>query len=139
MFWIFKIFPDWFWWLLLIAGLSSYFLSHLIPVKSYAVLVKNAAVATTLAVIFIFGLRYADGVWTEAAKELQHKVEVAQAQSATVNETIKTKVVVKTQVIKTRGNDIVTYVDREVAKGNSGCVITPEFITAHNRAAEQPK
>lgn len=139
MFWIFKIFPDWIWWFLLIAGLSGYFLAYLVPVKPYAVLLKNAALATTAAVIFIFGMQHADRTWTAAAQELQHKVDLAEAASASANETIKTKVIVKTQVIKTRGNDIVNYIDREVVRGDHGCVITPEFVNAHNRAAEQPR
>jgi hypothetical protein len=56
-----------------------------------------------------------------------------------------TKVVTKTQVIRTRGADIVKYVDREIvrydekfAKGGI-CEIPQEFIKAHNSAAEAPK
>jgi hypothetical protein len=55
------------------------------------------------------------------------------------------KVVTKTQVIKTRGEDIVKYVDREVVKYDTKfapgeeCEIPKEFIKAINDAAEGPK
>jgi hypothetical protein len=55
------------------------------------------------------------------------------------------KVVTKTQIIKTRGEDIVKYIDREIVKYDEKfakggvCEIPQEFIDAHNRAAEAPK
>jgi hypothetical protein len=55
-----------------------------------------------------------------------------------VNEVIKERVVTKTQVVKQRGEATVEYITREVVKHNAGCVIPPEFINAHNRAAETP-
>ena len=61
------------------------------------------------------------------------------------NTKITTKVVTKTQIIRTRGEDIVKYVDREIvkydekfAKGGE-CEIPKEFIKALNDAAEPPK
>jgi len=45
----------------------------------------------------------------------------------------------KTQVIRERGKDIVKYVDREVVKHDVNCVIPKEFVTIHNQAAEAPK
>jgi hypothetical protein len=138
MFLIFKIIPDWFWCLLLIAGLSGYFLSHLPPLKPHAFILKIVGSITTAASIFIFGMLYCNNAWKQAAAELQTKVDIAQAQSQVVNTEIKEKVVVKTQLIKTRGADIIQYVDREVVKHDNSCVIPKEFIDAHNRAAELP-
>lgn len=139
MFFIFKIFPDWFWWLLLIAGLSGYFLSHLNLLKPYHLLLKIVGCTTVATSIFILGMLYCDNAWKLAAAELQAKVDIAEAQAQTTNTEIREKLVVKTQVVKTRGADIVKYIDREVVKGNQNCVITPEFVEAHNRAAEPPK
>ena len=139
MFWIFKIFPDWFWWLLLIASLSGYFFSHFIPLKPYQKLIKitsGIGIATT---IFIFGMLYCDHAWKQAAQELQHKVTLAEQQSKTVNIQVKEKVIYKTQVIREQAKDIVQFIDREVVKYDNTCVIPLEFISAHNRAAESPK
>ena len=55
------------------------------------------------------------------------------------------KVVNKVQIVKTRGQDIVKYVDREIVKYDTKfapggvCEIPKEFVEAHNRAAEAPK
>ena len=124
--------------MLLTAGLFSYFLSHLVPLKTYQLPIKIAGGTTVAVVIFILGLLYANGVWQQAAQELQAKVAIAEAKSQVVNEVIKERVVTKTQVVKQRGEATVEYITREVVKHNAGCVIPPEFINAHNRAAETP-
>jgi uncharacterized membrane protein len=139
MFWILEIFPNWFWWLLLVAGLSGYFLSHLVPVKTYQLPIKIVSGMVVLAVIFIAGLLYANGVWQQAARDLQHKVEVAEAKSQQVNEVIKERVITKTQVIKQRGENTTEYITREVVKHDNSCVIPQEFVVAHNTAAKAPK
>jgi hypothetical protein len=139
MFFIFKILPDWFWWLLLIAGLSGYFLSHLPLLKPYAFILKIVGPSITAASIFILGMLYCDNTWKQAAAELQAKVVALQAQSEVINTTVKEKLVIKTQVIKTRGDNIIKYVDREVTKHDTSCVIPAEFVQAHNRAAEATK
>lgn len=139
MFWIFKIFPDWLWWLLLLAGIIGFLLSYLSLLKPYQVLLKNCGLAVVAAAIFILGMLYVDNTWKAAAQELERKVAELETKSQQVNEVIKEKIVTRTQVVKLRGDEIVKYIDREVAKTDVGCVISPEFIQAHNRAAEPPK
>lgn len=139
MFWIFKIFPDWIWWLLFLAGISAFVLSYLSLLKPYQVILKNAGLVVVVATIFIFGMLYADNTWKAAARELEAKIAVLETQSQQVNEVIKEKIVTKTQIVKVRGADTIKYIDREVTKTDSGCVISPEFVGAHNRAAEPPK
>lgn len=139
MFFIFKIIPDWFWLMLLIAGLCSYFLSYLSPVKAYVLPLKIVGCMVVALSIFIFGMLYCDRAWQQAAQELQDKVLLMEAKSAEVTETVKEKVIVKTQIIRQRGMDTVQYIDREVAKTDVACVVSPEFVQAHNRAAEPPK
>ena len=83
--------------------------------------------------------------WETRVKEMQEKVATAEAQSKEENVKIVEKVITKTQVIKTRGQDIVKYVDREIVKYDEKfakggiCEIPQEFIKAHNDAAEAPK
>jgi hypothetical protein len=73
--------------------------------------------------------------------QVLEEVRLAEAEkaSATANTKIETRVVNKTQYIKTRGADIVKYVDREVVKYDDVCKIPQPFIKAHNDAAEAPK
>jgi 4-hydroxyphenylpyruvate dioxygenase-like putative hemolysin len=83
--------------------------------------------------------------WRERVAEMEQKVAEAQAESQKVNETVKTRVVTKTQVIRTRGENIVKYVDREVIKYDTKfapggqCELPREFVKAINDAAEAPK
>jgi len=135
MFWILEIFAEWLWWLLLIAGFSGYFLSNLVPIKTYQLPVKIISGVVVAAVIFIFGMLYSDKTWQQAARELQAKVQVAEAESKTVNAQVETKVITRTQVIKQRGETVVKYIDRETVKIDERCVIPPEFVNAHNQAA----
>ena len=135
MFWILKIFPDWFWWLILLAGLSSYFIAQLPQLKLYKLPIKITGALLVAASIFIFGLDHADSRWQQAAKELQAKVQVAEAESKTVNAEVQTKVVTKTQVVRQRGETVIQYVDREVVKIDQQCKVPQEFVNAHNQAA----
>ena len=139
MFFIFKIMPDWIWWLIPVLGLSGFLLSYFPPLKPYDLILKTVGCTTIAIGIFILGMLYCNNAWNQAAKELQDKVAEIQIQSQANNEAIKEKVIVRTQTIKTRGDDVVKYVDREVVKFDSTCIIPKEFITAHNRAAEVPK
>ena len=78
-------------------------------------------------------------------KEVEAKLAQAELQSAKENTKIVTKVITKTQIVRTRGQDIVRYVDREIVKYDVKfapggiCEIPKEFIKAHNDAAEVPK
>jgi uncharacterized membrane protein len=139
MFWILEIFPPWIWWLLLIAGFSGYFLARFVPLKSYNLLLKIVSGMVVAAVIFIMGLLYADGVWQQAAKDLQQQVAAAEAKSQQVNIVVEERVVTKTQVVRERGASTVEYIVREVVKHDTSCTIPPEFVHAHNRAAEVPQ
>ena len=94
---------------------------------------------------FMSGAIYDNDAWEARVKEMEAKVAIAETQSKEENIKIVEKVVTKTQVIKTRGEDIVKYVDREVVKYDTKfapggeCEIPKEFIKAINDAAEPPK
>ena len=77
--------------------------------------------------------------------EVEARVAAAEEAGRKENVKIVTKVVTKTQIIRTRGADIVKYVDREIVKYDTKfapggqCEIPSEFIKAINDAAEAPK
>ncbi len=91
------------------------------------------------------GAIYDNDVWEARVKEMEEKVAAAEIQSKEENIKIVEKVVNKVQIVKTRGQDIVKYVDREVVKYDTKfapggqCEIPKEFIKAINDAAEPPK
>jgi len=94
---------------------------------------------------FMSGAIYDNNAWQARVKEMQDKVAAAEVQSKEENIKIVEKIVTKTQVIKTRGEDIIKYVDREIVKYDTKfapggeCEIPKEFIKAINDAAEAPK
>ncbi len=77
--------------------------------------------------------------WQARIKELEAKIAVAEEQSKTANAQVDTKVVTKVQIVKTRGDEIIRYVEVQKDKIDANCVVPKEFIEIHNRAAEQPK
>ena len=91
------------------------------------------------------GAIYDNDAWEARVKEMEEKVAAAEVQSKEENIKIVEKVVNKVQIVKTRGQDIVKYVDREVVKYDTkfapggACEIPKEFIKALNDAAEAPK
>ena len=76
---------------------------------------------------------------------MEAKVAAAEAESQKENVKIVEKVVNKVQIVKTRGEDIIKYVDKEIIKYDTKflpgeiCEIPNEFVEAHNRAAEVAK
>ena len=139
MFWIFKIFPDLFWPALILLGIISFGLSYLPQAKAFHLPIKILAATLVVAGIFVCGMLYSDRSWQAAAQELQLRVAQAEQQAQQTNETIRERVVTKLQVVKVRGEQNTRYIQQEVSKTNAGCTISPEFVQAHNRAAEQPK
>jgi hypothetical protein len=146
---ILSILPEWIFHAITIAGILGTvvgFVLGMIPViKTYIIPIRVISL-----LLLSFGLYLEGGladykVWEARVKEVEAKLAEAEVQSAKENTKIVEKVVTKTQVVKTRGKDIVRYVDREIIKYDEKfskggiCEIPQEFIKAHNDAAEAVK
>jgi uncharacterized membrane protein len=146
---ILSILPEWVFHAITIAGILGTvvgFVLGMIPViKTYIIPIRVISL-----LLLSFGLYLEGGladykVWEARVKEVEAKLAEAEVQSAKENTKIVTKVITKTQVVKTRGKDIVRYVDREIVKYDEKfakggiCEIPQEFIKAHNDAAEAVK
>ena len=137
--WILQFLPNWIFYLLLLTGVAALLVTHFVKVLPNAQLIKLASVATVIVSIYMIGAISNNDAWLAKIKDLEVKVAEAEAKSATTNTDIVEKIVTKTQVVKQRGQDIVRYVDREVVKYDTTCVIPKEFVLIHNKAAEAPK
>lgn len=137
--WILQFLPNWIFYLLLLTGIAAFLVTHFVKVLPNAQLIKLASVATVIVSIYMIGAISNNDAWLAKIKDLEVKVAAAEAKSAAANTDIVEKTVVKTQVVKQRGQDIVRYVDREVVKYDTTCVIPKEFVLIHNKAAEAPK
>lgn len=137
--WILQFLPNWIFYVLFFGGIVALLVSVFVKILPQAKLVQLGSFVVILFSVFMIGAISNNDTWLARVRELEAKVAEAQAQSAQLNTELAEKTVVKTQVIRERGRDIIKYVDREVVKYDTGCVIPKEFVQAHNRAAEAPK
>ncbi len=135
--------------IVLLSGLlltaAAFFIRRIPVINQYRTPAQVLGIALLVVGVYWRGGYAIEQEWRERVAEVEARVAAAEAKSAEENVKIVTKVVTKTQVIRTRGADIVKYVDREIvrydekfAKGGI-CEIPQEFIKAHNSAAEAPK
>jgi hypothetical protein len=137
--WILQFLPNWIFYLLLFAGVAGFLVTHFVKILPQAKLIQAASALVIFISIYMIGAISNNDAWLARVKEMEAKVAEAEAKSATTNTDIVEKIVTKTQIVKERGQDIVRYVDREVVKFDTTCIIPKEFVSAHNRAAEAPK
>ena len=147
--WIMNFLPSWIFHLLFIAGVlalvASFVLKAVPLLTQYRIPVQIAAVAAILIATWFEGAIGNQNAWVARVKEMEAKVAKAEEQSQQVNTVIKEKIVKQIEVVKTRGDDVIRYVDREIIKydtkfaAGGQCEIPAEFIKAHNQAAEKVK
>lgn len=137
--WILQFLPNWIFYVLCFAGIAAFLVTKFVKILPNAQLIQAASVAVVAVSIYMIGAISNNDAWLARVKEMETKVAEAEAKSATANTDIVEKTVIKTQVIKERGQDIVKYVDREVVKYDTTCLVPKEFVAAHNKAAEAPK
>lgn len=151
--WLLHFLPDalilWICNIVLLAGIlltiTAFFIKRIPIVNQYRIPAQVLGIALLVAGVYWRGGYAIEMEWRERVAEMEAKVAAAEAKSAEENVKIVTKTVTKTQIVRTRGEDIIKYVDREIvrydekfAKGGV-CEIPQEFIKAHNNAAEAPK
>lgn len=151
--WILHFLPDalilWICNIVLFVGIAltaaAFFIKRIPVINQYRIPAQVLGIALLVIGVYWRGGYAIEMEWRERVAEVEAKVAAAEAQSKEENTKIVTKVVTKTQVIRTRGEDIIKYVDREIVKYDEKfakggvCEIPQEFIKAHNSAAEAPK
>ena len=137
--WILQFLPNWIFYVLLLAGVAAFLVTKFVKLLPNAQLIQAASVAAVAISIYMIGAISNNDAWLSKIKDLEVKVAEAEAKSATANSEIVEKTLVKTQIVKQRGQDIIKYVDREVVKFDANCVIPKDFVVVHNQAAEAPK
>lgn len=150
--WILQWLPNWIFYAVLLAGIFGLAASYLIRYLSfipflyvYKTPIQLGSIAAIVIGTFMAGAIHDNEQWEARVREMEEKVAAAEVQSKEENIKIVEKVVKKVQIVKTRGEDIVKYVDREIVKYDTKfttggvCEIPKEFVEAHNRAAEAPK
>jgi energy-coupling factor transporter transmembrane protein EcfT len=151
--WILHFLPDavilWICNIVLLAGIlltvTAFFIRRIPVINQYRIPAQVLGIALLVLGVYWRGGYAIEMEWRERVAEVEARVAAAEAKSAEENVKIVTKVVTKTQVIRTRGETITKYIDREIVKYDEKfarggmCEIPQEFIKAHNSAAEAPK
>lgn len=147
--WILQWLPNWIFYAIFFAGLFGLLASYLMKFIPFVYMYRTAIQAVSVVLIalgtYMSGAISNEEAWQARVKEMEAKVEAAAVESAQENVKIVEKIVNRTEYIKTRGQDIVSYIDKEIVKYDTKflpggqCEIPKEFIEAHNRAAEAPK
>jgi hypothetical protein len=139
--WILNFLPDWVFsciFLVGAVGLAITYLLKWIPLPFFYIYKTPIQLVSILLMAigtFMIGAVWNQNAWLVKVSELEAKMAKAQVQSAKENVKIVEKVVLKKQYYREKGNDIVTYVDREVVKYDDSCKIPKEFVEAINKAA----
>ena len=151
--WILHFLPDalilWICNTVLLAGVlltaSAFFIRRIPVINQYRTPAQVLGIALLVAGVYWRSGYAIEQEWRERVAEVEARVAAAEAASREENVKIVTKVVTKTQIIRTRGETITKYIDREIIKYDEKfaqggiCEIPQEFIRAHNSAAEAPK
>ena len=151
--WILHFLPDtlilWICNIGLLAGIlltvTAFFIKRIPVVNQYRTPAQVLGIALLVLGVYWRGGYAVEQEWRERVAEVEARVAAAEAKSAEENVKIVTKVVTKTQVIRTRGETITKYIDREIVRYDEKfapggqCEIPKEFIKAINDAAEAPK
>jgi hypothetical protein len=134
--------------IVLLAGVlltvTAFFIKRIPIINQYRIPAQVLGIALLVLGVYWRGGYAVEQEWRERVAEVEARVAAAEAKSAEENTKIVTKVVTKTQVIRTRGETITKYIDREIVKYDEKfapggqCEIPQEFIKAHNSAAEAP-
>lgn len=137
--WLLKWLPDSLFYIMFFVGIIGTAVVSNIALIPYKSLLKAAFVGCLFIGTYMIGAIANNDSWKKQVQELELKLAEAKVQSVQTNTKIVEKLITRTQVIRERGKDITSYVDREIIKYDNTCVIPKEFIEIHNRAAEVPK
>ena len=134
---------------MLLAGIlltvTAFFIRRIPVINQYRTPAQVLGIALLVIGVYWRGGYAIEQEWRERVAEAEARVAAAEAASREENVKIVTKVVTKTQIIRTRGETITKYIDREIVRYDEKfapggqCEIPREFIKAINDAAEAPK
>lgn len=159
--WMIDLIPDFFWTLVLWAGVlalaASYLLGKLPLVAQYKIPLRVGGVVATLIGVYFYGVIANEAKWQARVTELEAKVKVAEEESTSVNRKLddvvaenkklaaqKTKEVIKV-IDKWRTKEILKEVEgpervrvEEVIKYIEQCPVPKEMLDIHNKGADKP-
>lgn len=128
----------------LLTGIAGTFLTFVVVnrfLRLLPVLAPYYQALRAISVAFLVGGIYLEGglateqQWRERVREMEARVVQAEQQAKDANEKLATGGKEKIKIIREKGQVIKQYIDREVARYDSTCVIPNTVVNAHNAAA----
>lgn len=141
--WILKWLPDWIFYAMFFMGIAglitSWVLDYIPLVNTYNLPIKVVSIVLVVIGTYMAGAISNETAWLDRVKDLEYKIAQAEIKSAESNTKIVEKIVTKTEIIREKGKEVTQYIDREVVKYDTQCVIPKEFVKAVNDAAKGAK
>lgn len=141
--WILKWLPDWIFYAMFFMGIAglitSWVLDYIPFVNTYNLPIKVVSIVLVVIGTYMAGAISNETAWLARVKDLEYKIAQAEIKSAESNTKIVEKIVTKTEIIREKGKEVTQYIDREVVKYDTQCVIPKEFVKAVNDAAKGAK
>lgn len=160
--WMLSLLPDWFWSLVLIAGvlgvLAAWVLKFIPFVKTYRLAIQVGSVLMLLVGVYFQGVIANEAKWQAEIKRLEEAVKQGEQQARDLNAKLDAEIAEKKQIQDRKSREIVKYIDKwqtreilkevqgpervrveEVIKYIESCPVPKEFIDVHNDAARGAK
>ncbi len=140
--WIISFAPEWVFHLIFgvgVLGTIAGFVLGFIPIiKQYKLPIQIIGILTLILGVYLEGALADYREWEAKAAELKTQIAEMETKLANTDTKVVEKIVVKKEIIKQRGQDVVKYVDREIVKYDTKflpggqCEIPQEFFKAYN-------
>ena len=147
--WFLSFLPSWYVHIIPLSALAIIFASMVLKVipfvSTYYIPIRIIGFVLLFFGVFFEGGLYVNQEWASKVREMQEKIAVAEAKSKEENIKIVEKIVVKQNIIREKGEEIIKFVDKEIVKYDvkfapgGQCEIPKEFVEAVNRAAKDGK
>lgn len=147
--WFLSFLPYWYVHIIPLSALAIIFVSMVLKaipfISTYYIPIRIFGFVLLCFGIFFEGGLYMNQEWTAKVKEMEEKIAVAEAKSKEENVKIVEKFIVKQNIVREKGEEVIKYIDREIVKYDvkfapgGQCEIPKEFVEAVNKAAKDGK
>jgi accessory gene regulator protein AgrB len=128
--------PSWIFSLLFFLGIAGFLVTKTVKILPYKQLVLYASIATIFLATYMTGAKSNNDAWLAKVAILEKQILELAPKSQQVNTDIDKDLVKQKQQSKDKTTSIIQYVDREVTKYDSTCIIPSSVLEAHNKAAK---
>ena len=159
--WMIDLIPNWFWTLVLWAGVlaivASYILGKIPFVAQYKMPLRVGGVVATLVGVYFYGVIANEAKWQARVTELEIKVKTAEAASAETNTKLTEAIAENKKLNEKKNKEVLVYIDtwrtrkilkevegperirvEEVIKYIEQCPVPKEMLDIHNKGADKP-